>query len=466
MRVRSRFPSSRAFRCLVCAVALFASGCAREAARPNVLVVVLDTLRADRLGAYGSTRGLTPFLDELAARAVVFERAYASSSWTSPSIASLLTSRHPLQHGVMDFDSALGHAELTLAEILHPLGYRTAGFSANFRLAEGLGYAQGFDHWEVYLPQLTNPEADPKVRASSVRRRLSAWLDGAADDARPTLLYVHLMDVHSPYDPPDPLRLRFAPDASRAVIDDLNARLHDLDASEPVAFTDAEVTLLERLYDAEVAGLDAELAKLFSGLEARRFLDDAIVLVLADHGEEFREHGALLHGATLFEAGVRVPLLMLAPGLEAGQRVPEPVSLLDVAPTLLALLEVPAPDSFEGRSLLARLAGSAQEEGEVLLDIAAPLEKRTHALGVVRGSRKLLVDTGGVVRVYDLAQDPAESAPTSSPEAAPDLVAALVEARRSLEADASPAVRIELDEQTRAGLRALGYAVDPEATAP
>jgi arylsulfatase A-like enzyme len=435
-----------------------------------VLIVVIDTLRADRLGAYGSTRGLTPFLDELAAHGAVFERAYGPSSWTSPSVASLFTSRHPLQHGMNAFGSALGDGELTLAEVLRPLGYRTAGFAANLLLAERSGLGQGFQHWQVYLSEWVNRDGDEKVRAGYVRGRALAWLDAEASARAPgpVLLYLHLMDVHSPYQPPERMRERFAPGASRESSAALTARLHDPRVVERFStFSDEEVRLLEALYDAEVAVLDEELRRLFADLGARGFLEDAIVVVAADHGEEFREHGALMHGTTLYEAGVRVPLLLLAPGIEPGLRVAEPVSLLDVAPTILALLETQAPAAFEGLGLLPeqRAARADRSEG-VLLDLAqkqVPEELCAHALGLVRGSHKLLVDPEGRARVYDLVQDPGERSADVESEERADLVAALLDARARLELRAAaPAPAAAIDAETRARLRALGYAVEPE----
>jgi arylsulfatase A-like enzyme len=457
-------PRSRRFRRLALAVAclLVPLACGSEKRPPNVLLVVLDTLRADRLGAYGSARGLTPFLDELAAQGVVFENAYATSSWTSPSIASLFTSRHPLQHGIVGFESVLGDGEATLAESLRALGFASGGFSANFRIAEKLGFGQGFDVWRAFLASSDPGDHGPKVPAHFVREQALAWLDSVwrPERPRPVFLYVHFMEPHSPYDPPEPVRRRLAPAATRAEVDAANALLVGLRFDD---LSDPQVALLADLYDGEVAALDAELRTLFAALRANGFLEDAIVVVVADHGEEFREHGMLLHGITLFEPGVRVPLLMLGPGLEAGRRVAQPVSLLDVAPTILELLGAPAQAPFEGRSLLSPMRSPAASAGreDILLDLAPKLdahEVRTHSSGLVRGSRKLLVDPQGRPRVFDLARDPGERAASGGEQDAKDLLAALERARAELGARAgvrTPAA--PLDARTREDLRALGY---------
>jgi arylsulfatase A-like enzyme len=451
-----------------CGVALL--GCsATPQPTPNLLLVVIDTLRADRLGAYGSPRGLTPFFDELAARGVLFENAYATSSWTSPSIASLFTSRHPVQHGVVAFESVLGAGEETLAESLRRLGFLSGGFSANFRISEKLGYGQGFDVWRTYLE--APGEKGPKVSARHVREQALGWLRSAwrPESKRPVFLYLHFMEPHSPYDPPEAVRQRVVPQASRAEIDAANALLVGLRFDQ---LTDAQVALLAELYQAEVAAIDAELRSLFEQLTATGFLENAVVVVAADHGEEFREHGMLLHGITLFEPGVRVPLLLLAPGLEAGRRIAQPVSLLDLAPTLLDLVGAPPQASFEGRSLaqaMRRPLADAPSE-DVLLELARKLdatgdvEVRAHSRGLVRGSRKLLIDPEGRPQVFDLARDPAERSAAGTPEEVRELTEALERERADLASRAAlPAPTAPLDAETRQRLRALGYLPAPDA---
>jgi arylsulfatase A-like enzyme len=454
---------------LIGTIAALAVACGPAAPKPNVLIVVLDSFRADRLAAYGGRRGLTPFLDELATRGAVFERAYAASSWTSPSVASLLTSRYPLQHAVRSFDSVLGGAELTLAETLAPLGYDTAGFSANLRLGAELGYGQGFDSWHAYR---AGAKGQLKVRGARLRHEALAWLDARAkaNDVRPVLLYLQFMDTHAPYDPPERLRSHFAPGRGARELVALNDRLLDRRSPDRFSsFTEEEVARLRALYDAESVALDTELRLLFADLERRRFLDGAFVVVTADHGEEFREHGAMTHGNSLYEAVVRVPLLLIGPGVEPGRRVAEPVSLIDVAPTVLALLGVPAPPSFEGRSLLPPLARSQQPERapeprDVLLELAsrqAASELKPHLFGLLRGSRKLLVDAAGQAVVYDLARDPEERAADATPEGRLDLVTRLfAQHERLATRAAAPGTRVTVDEETKQELRALGYAVD------
>jgi arylsulfatase A-like enzyme len=453
------------FRSRHLALALLAVlGCAcTHQAPPNVVLIVIDTLRADRLGSYGNPNGMTPFLDGLAARGAVFRNAYSTTSWTCPSVASLLTSRYPSQHRVISFDSRLSDEEVTFAERLAPLHYVAGGFSANFRLLESLGYAQGFNHW---FAQVTSGE---DMRGPELSARALEWLDGAwrRTSDQPGLLYLQYMEPHAPYEPVEPYRSRFerredgAGDSAA-----LNAKLVGLHWWE---LTPADVHLLESLYDGEVAAIDAELQRLFAELERRGFLDRSIVIVVGDHGEEFWEHGNLMHGTTLYNETVRVPLIVVAPGVDGGQRIEENVSLVDVAPTLLDLLGLAAEPRFEGRSLVPLLRSRsatpqvATTPRDVILQLESTgdgLDTREHVDGIARGPIKLLVRPSGLTETYDLAVDPAEQHENPSGHASD--TTALGEAIAQKSADlhtrsGAPVKGPALDDATREKLRALGY---------
>ena len=442
---------------------LAVGGCQRDRGQPpNVLVAVVDTMRADRLGAYGNARGLTPFLDSLAARGTVFANAYSTTSWTCPAVASLMTSRYPTQHRVVSFASQLGDDEVTLAETVRPLRYVSGGFSANFRLLSTLGYAQGFDHWEADL----QPGA-AELSGTELGRRALAWLDRSwnASAGRPALLYLQYLEPHAPYAPPDPYRSRFRDAAADAGDDaDLNAKLVSMRWHE---LTKADVHRLESLYDGEIATVDEQLRQLFAELEQRHFLDRAIVVVTADHGEEFWEHGGLTHGITLYNECVHVPLIVLTPGQREGQRVTENVSLIDIAPTLLDLLGLPAEPRFEGRSLAPLLRDGAQASRGAAPPVIVQLEPtgyemdtREHAAGIVQDASKLLVRRSGHTETYDLRADPGEqdASPASLASPADALARTLETAQADLARRASSGEhRAPLDEATREKLRALGY---------
>jgi arylsulfatase A-like enzyme len=468
------------------ALALLPTACARETKRPNVLIVVIDTLRADRLGAYGNTRGLTPFLDELASRGTLFERAYAPSSWTMPSVASLLTSRYPTQHRVTTFSSRLTEDEITLPEILRDAGWRAGGFSANPSLRPEAGFGQGFDEF------WTNLTATVDLPGDELRTRALAWLDrvrGGTPRA-PVVLYLQYMEPHEPYAPREPFRSRFAvdddgkpigKDISGVVIRDLIERAHPgttvdergrpLDmavalqafaahpppSDELAALARAQAHVNERLYDADVAAADDQVRRLFEALEGRGFLDDdTMVIITADHGEEFLDHGGSGHGFALYEESVRIPLILIGPGVPRGRRVRENVSLIDLAPTVLDLLGLPAPPRFEGRSL----AHAPATSDAVLLQldplIGGHTERRVHSRGIVRHDDKLLTRRDGGTEVYDLATDPHEKHSLASGDAGA-LREALSSAEASLGQRAGQAEFAPVDDGMKARLRALGY---------
>src|SRR5262245_3488330 len=417
---------------LACALTCF--GCARvEDRAPNVLVIVIDTLRADRLGVYGNLRGLTPFLDALATRGTFFENAYAVSSWTIPSVASLFTSRYPTQHHVVTFAKRIADPEVTLAEQVRDGGWIGGCFSANPNIREDWGYGQGFDQlWSDLTP-------DVDVRGDTIRAQGLAWLDRVwtRDSERPAFMYFQYLEPHAPYDPPEPFRSRFSVDeagkpfdAAAAVRDVIERALpgvrQDPDPTALAAkilsrgtpLTKREMLPFERLYDGEVASADDQVRQLFDELTRRGFLEHALVVVTADHGEEFVEHGGTSHGKTLYEESVRVPLIVVGPGVAAGRRIAQNVSLIDLAPTIVDLLGLPGEPRFEGQSLAPLVRPGPRVESlagygrDILIQlergVPESLDSRVHARGMLRGRRKLLIRKDGSTEFFDLLDDPAE----------------------------------------------------------
>ena len=471
MRTRLTFP--RAVMALG-VLALTLEACRGTPERPpNVVMIVVDTLRADRLGVYGNPRGLTPFLDGLAQRGVVFVNTSASSSWTVPSVVSLFTSRYPSQHQVVKFSSRLAEQEVTFAERLRDAHYLGAGFSANFRLLERLGHAQGFQYWR------SDAREAGGMSGTELNAQSLAWLDGAwqRSSSQPVLLYLQYMEPHSPYNPPEPFRSRFARNDDGSSIDPSAGfiRLAELSA-QGHSWAPQDLIPFERLYDAEVATVDDDIRQLFGELERRGVLDRAVVVITADHGEEFGEHGGLQHGRTLYNECIRVPLIVVGPGIAAGRRVEENVSLLDVAPTLLDLLSLPAEKRFEGRSLLPLLRPGAAPEaagqtasgaGSAPVDVFFELiptglngPPEIHERGIRRGPIKLLFRRDGGRESYDLGPDPGEHHP-DPPEIAQQVGGLARDAESTattLRSRASAPVEGEaIDEATKEKLRVLGY---------
>jgi arylsulfatase A-like enzyme len=457
------------FACIALAT-VFRTSVAAQQPPPNVIVVLVDTLRADRLGVYGNRSGLTPYLDGLARRGTVFSNVYAPSSWTCPSVASLFTSRYPNQHQVTNWDARISDPEVTIAERLQQARYRSLGFVANLRLTEELGHGQGFERWNAYL-------SATKLRADRLRRRLlsSPELAAVPDAQSHLFLYVQYMEPHAPYNMPPRYRKKFER-RSDPSIDSAAAvqKLLDLNFG---ALSAAELDHLNSLYDAEIAFLDDELRRLMTGLEARGLLQHSIVVVTADHGEELGEHGLVGHGLSLYNQELHVPLIVVGQGVPAGQVVREPVSLMDVAPSLLALIGQPAEPRFQGRSLVPLLQGGGAPVDVVAeLFQASAFDARRHSSAIVRANHKLLTITGNWrtvadAELYDLAADPAETKPvgyvggprqlpSGSPDLAlaQDLVRALQETETRLAGSARPQERGAVDEKTRERLRGLGYA--------
>ena len=305
--------------------------------QPNVLIYLIDTLRRDRLGIYGNQRDISPNIDEFAAQAIVFEHVVSQSSWTKASVASIFTGMWPPAHGATGWKHVLAAELPTLAEALGGAGYQTVAFSGNPNIVKAYGMDQGFQ--DFYRP-LKRP-------SDKLNLMVFEWLDQRALD-RPFFLYVHTMDPHAPYQPPEPFRKRFAPDADQ------------MPRWQPSWKWPIEaLPFLSSLYDAEIAFNDASFGALTEELRQRGLFDNTLIVLISDHGEEFKEHGRWRHGATLYSESLEVPMIAKLPGQSKGRRVTSPVQQIDVMPTILDALNIATPDSVEGQSLL-RVEGRSE----------------------------------------------------------------------------------------------------------
>ncbi len=384
--------------------------------RPNVLLISLDTVRADRVGG---SAGLTPTLDELAAGGVRFANAYASTPLTLPSHTVLLTGTEPLYNGVRNNGSYRVADELsTTAEHLQRAGYHTVAVLGSVVLDARYGLDQGF---AVYDEVGADPDASER-RADEVVERALAAIDGAPE---PWFLWVHLFDPHWPYQAPEP-------------------------------WSDQH----EHPYDAEIAYTDAQLAPLLERAS------DALVVVTADHGESLGEHGERTHGMFVHDATTRVPLIVRWPGqLPAGLDAAGVARLLDVTPTLLDLLDLPAEPAAQGRSLRAHWEDDAQPDQPVYAESYMPAENLglapVHAL--LRDELRLVRTTRS--RLYDRAEDPGERREVSG-ERESDTATMLAALEAYEHAHAGPWAQRgpdAMDAETRQRLEALGYVQAPLA---
>jgi len=445
------------------------TGCAGDE-RPNVVLVILDTTRADHFSAYGYPRATTPGFDTFAERAIRFDRAYATSSWTVPSHASLFTGLYPMTHGATQESQYLADEVETLAELLTADGYETAAFSNNAWVGEKTNLTQGFGHvremWRQRGPQ----------QAKRTNRAVVQWLD-TRDRTRPFFLFVNYIEPHWTYSAPRAWQDRFlVPGVTATERKRANFGVVDwyLDRG---GVSDRLLPIRTGLYDAELAWLDSALDELLETLRDRGLEDSSLIVVASDHGENLGDKGHQGHSFALYDSTLRIPLAIRPPGGDgAGSLRRDPVQLTDVFHTIAAaagvasgdartagadLLEAPLP---EERPVLAEYYYPAQflayfpeeaRQGSVL----APFRRRIRSLRV--GPHKLIWGSDGRHELYDVEADPGElrDLAASAPEVAERMQAALEALVERYRADTEPPAPPDgvLDPETEATLRELGY---------
>lgn len=329
--------------------------------RPNVIIYVIDALRADALGCYGNPRGTTPRLDAFARTAIRFEHVVAQSSWTLPSIASLLTGVAPATHGATGPARGIDPTIATLPALLAGGGYTTAAFVTNYLGSRTFGLDRGFGEYHFYREHGAT-RRKVYLRSDALHRRIVHWLD--RHPRAPFFLWVHATDPHYPYLPParhlrGPLRPSITWTEAAAAIDALRPLHNGNEAwgARPAPIDADTNHLLQTLYAGEVHAADQWFGALLDTLAARALLDHTLIIVTADHGEEFMEHQGLGHGQTLHREVVDVPLLIRLPGARDGGTTRTALARhVDVAPTVLDAAGVAAPATLEGVSLLGATA--------------------------------------------------------------------------------------------------------------
>jgi arylsulfatase A-like enzyme len=461
--------------CLLVLLVLLPAGCKRGAPPfggpypgADIIVVSIDSLRADHLGSYGYERATSPGLDALAARGIRFENAMSTTSWTLPAHAALFTGLSDSAHGLVFDGLRLADDQVTLADVLRRAGYHTAGFYGGPYLHSTFGLDRGFEVWQSCMTRIPDEVADSELRklaradTQTAHRDITGprtleevgrWLETV--DERPFLLFLHMWDVHFDYIPPRRYVELFDPEWDG----EMSFHFHN-----PDIHRDMDPRALAHwiaLYDGEIRFTDEILAEIFEQLDARGRFEDALVVITADHGEEFFDHGDKGHRRTLYEEVLRVPLIVRLPGGAAGgQVVDDLVGLIDVMPTLLSLVDVPLPRTVQGRDLTPLLRGEAMEPVQMLAELHWPKF-------VLQASRtqhdKIIRDGQGFEVYFDLRRDPKERMPLAKEhpgraEARLRLEEGLRETaalRKSLGVGA--AVESTMDAEVRRRLEILGY---------
>lgn len=394
---------------------------------PNVLLLVLDTVRAIELGLYGFARATSPNLDALAREGIVFDQAFATASWTAPSHASLFTGRRAHELSI-DWEQRLDDSFPTLAEALRRRGYATVGIVGNTRYAGAhTGLARGFARYEDYrlsarhILQMTRlsrealklwsvlrgqpiSEESERVAAPDVNARFLRWLDRRHN--APYFAFLNYYDAHAPYLPPEPFWNRFLGDVPQSSM-----------SVEPGRASAASIALRRSAYDGAIAYLDHEIGALFDALITRGALDNTMVIITADHGEEFSEHGMTGHGHSLYAPSVRVPLIFVWPGrLPSALRIGEPISLSQVPATIMDL--VGGPGTFPGPSMSYLWKGGAPPEPTAStsaltyarnLPVNYPVSRGSLASARLGRYRYIRTGSDSIGELYDHAVDPMET---------------------------------------------------------
>lgn len=358
------------------------AGEAASSDKPSILFVLIDTVRADHtsLVRHHAGRTTTPFLDSLAAESWVFERAYAAASWTRASMASIFSSRLPSSHGCETRFGVLANNVETWTEALHAAGYETRAVITNGNVLDQHGFAQGFDSFERHSDYLRNAYADVTKLAEPALRAVD--LAGAG----PNFIYLHYVDPH------DPFQSHASSEWNSDYAGSMTGSRDDL---EPYRWAEPESAETRQrvidLYDGEILWFDSQMQRLFAKFEDRGLLDESWIVFTSDHGEGLWDHRIQAHGQEVFEEQLRVPLFIRPPGgLDARVDIELPISLIDLAPTMLELVGVDVPATFEGRSWAAWM----QSDGEPPVRPIIVDEKldNVHLAAIIDGHDKLILD--------------------------------------------------------------------------
>jgi arylsulfatase A-like enzyme len=371
----------------------------------NVILITIDALRRDMFGCYGNSKSFTPFMDSLQEKCLRFDRAYATGPYTQASFPGILTSTYYLEYGR---NKVLPAEKKLISEVVKKEGVVTAAFDSNSYLSEYFGWNRG---WDTFYDSMEEdvPDLYPLIRGKVINRKVETWLSGRGDTERPFFLWVHYMDVHEPYVPEEEHLRQVDPDAHLEKTEMFRlfkevVLKRDVSSRESVA-------LLKKLYAAKVLEVDLCVKDLFRAFEGAGELEKSVILFGSDHGDEFGEHGSLSHDGKMYMELISVPLFIYDHDRPAGEVYTEPVSTIDISPTIARLFGLDEVEGFKGSSLIPPqgkhqgfcCGESINKRGQKEKDDDRPIYY------FMRENLKIILDEGtGVWELYDIENDPGE----------------------------------------------------------
>jgi arylsulfatase A-like enzyme len=421
----------------------------------GIILISLDTLRADHLGIYGYHRNTSPFIDAFAKESIVFEHAVVQAPNTLPSHMSIMTSLYPSFHGVTKLKNRLADEHVTLAELLQEGGYRTAAFTDGGYMRAVFGFNQGFDIYDVKR----------EVGIARILPEVKKWLD--KNKSNPFFLFIHCFDIHTPYDPPPPYNSifhdftytgHFIPNAKKLKAASMNRlKVNDEDLHHIIA-----------LYDGGIRYADEKIGEFLSYLQDSELEDQSLIIITSDHGEEFKEHGGFLHNKLYYRPNLHVPLIMRIPNYPKKEiRIDELVQSIDLLPTILEIAGLPAHPKAQGRSLLPLIKRQKNFLNRSLWKVFHPFKKDSNTSFSEFSNYNYSVITDGYQMIYNLKSDSIQlfnliDDPLAKNNIAKDhndiserLLSQSKEVYSTTPSYKAPI--IFLDEQTREQLKTLGY---------
>jgi arylsulfatase A-like enzyme len=460
----SRAPRRRAVPIIICVILLAAGAAAlvwwfapdyptTGSGRTNLILISVDTLRADHLACYGYPRQTSPTIDSLARQGTRFHTVAAQAPWTLPSHVSMVTGLYPHRHGVTTTEGRLAEKVPTLATLLAREGFATGALTNSEWLTERQRFNSGFHTFE-YISEWSGKKlrnCAPEITDKAIR-----WI--RKNDQRPFFLFVHYYDVHSDYQPDEAYRRMFVDPSYRGLINGSTSQLLQVRRGTRRLTPDAVRHVID-LYDGEIRQLDDQIARLLRFLDRRGRSGDTCVVFTADHGEEFLEHGSVLHGRTLFDEVIAVPLIIRGPNVPAANTVTDLVQLVDLVPTALGLLGLQPASDLDGHDLRTTWTGANPQAGTRLAFAEADWQNAEPDIKrMVRSPRfKLVYDRlSGARQLYDLQTDPRETRDVITGHA--DVAYAMIKALATFTATTRPVERAApLPQETIERLKSLGY---------